>query len=116
MSPERFNEAVAAIAAAKVEAGNFAAGLSERLSEILFAEFELEALAAESRYEKYSQPLMEKIYRDEWVDSFVLHADPILAALYLEAWFLRNYFPSEMRSPKLWGGCSVQWIRALLAD
>jgi len=116
MSPERFNEAVAAIAAAKLEAGNFAAGLAERLSEILFAEFELEALAAESRYEKYSQPLTEKIYDNEWREVFVLHADPILAGLYLEAWFLRNYFPAEMRSPKLWGGSSTEWLRDLVAD
>ena len=116
MSPERFNEAVAAIAAAKLEAGNFAAGLSERLSEILFAEFELEALAAESRYEKYSQPLTEKIYDNEWREVFVLHSDPILSALYLEAFHLRNYFPAEMRSPKLWGGSSTEWLRDLVTD
>ena len=114
MDPVEFHRAVAAIAAAKLTAGNFAAGLAERLSEILFAEFELEALAAESRYEKYSQPLTEKIYDNEWREVFVLHSDPVLTSLFLEAWFLKNYFPAEMRSPKLWGGCPVQWLRDLV--
>ena len=115
MSPERFNEAVAEINSSKVQAGLFAAGLCERLSEILFCEFELEALAAESRYVKYDQPLEAKIYSDEWRDVYVLHGDPILTGLYTEAWYMANHFPAEMRSPKLWNGSSVEWLRDLAA-
>ena len=115
MSPELFNEAVAGINAAKLEAGSFAAGFCERLSEKLYAEFEIEALAAESRYEKYSQPLESKIYADEWIDVHVLHSDPILTGLYLEFWYAANHFPAEMRSAKLWNGSSVEWLRDITA-
>lgn len=111
MSPELFHQAVAEIDASKVQAGNFAASLAERLSETLFAEFQIEALAAEARYVKYDQPLEGKIYADEWREIYVLHSDPILAGLYTEAWFLAHYFPDEMRSPKMWGGSSIEWLR-----
>ena len=114
MSPELFNKSVADIAAAEIEAGLFAAGLAERLSETLFAEFEVEAVATEARYLKYGQALTEQVYTDSWNEVFVLHSDPILGSLFLEAWFLKNYFPGEMRSPKMWGGCSVQWLRDLV--
>ena len=114
MNPERFTQAVADIASARLEAGIFAGGLAERLSETLFDEFEVEALAAEARYEKYSQPLEGRVYHDQWQEVFVLHSDPILGSLFLEAWYLRNYFPTEMKSPKMWGGCSVQWLRDLV--
>ena len=114
MNPELFTQAVAGIASAKVEAGLFAAGLAERLSQTLFDEFALEAASAEQRFLKYGQALTEQVYTDSWNEVFVLHSDPILASLFLEAWFLKNYFPSEMKSPKMWGGCSVQWLRDLV--
>ncbi len=115
MSPELFHQSVAEIDASKVQAGNFAASLAERLSETLFAEFQIEALAAEARYVKYDQPLEGKIYADEWRDIYVLHSDPILTGLYTEAWYMANHFPAEMRSPKLWNGSSVEWLRDITA-
>ena len=115
MSPELFHQSVADIAAAKVEAGLFAAGLAERLSEVLFDEFELEAQAAEARYVKYDQPLEGRVYHDEWQDIYILHADAVLGPLYCEAWFLAHYFPAEMRSPKMWGGSSIDWLRDITA-
>jgi len=114
MDPVEFHRAVADITAAKLEAGNFAAGLAERLSGIPFAELEIEAVSTEARYVKYGQALTAQVYTDSWSEVFVLHSDAILASLFLEAWFLKNYFPGEMRSPKLWGGCSVQWLRDLV--
>ena len=115
MSPELFHQSVADIAAAKLEAGAFAAGLAERLSETLFAEFELEAVSTEARYHKYSQPLEGRVYHDEWVEVFILHSDAVLGPLYCEAWFLAHYFPAEMRSPKMWGGSSIDWLRDITA-
>ena len=115
MSPELFHQSVADIAAAKLEAGAFAAGLAERLSETLFDEFELEAQAAEARYHKYSQPLEGRVYTDAWQDIYILHADAVLGPLYCEAWFLAHYFPAEMRSPKMWGGSSIDWLRDITA-
>ena len=116
MDPAAFHAAVAAIHGSKVGAGIFAAKLAERISAKLFAEFEIEALSAEGRYSKYEQPLETKVYRDEWQDIFVMHSDPILSGLYLEAWYLANYFPAEMRSPKMWNGSSVEWLRDITAD
>ena len=115
MSPERFHQAVADIAAARLEAGAFAAGLAERLSETLFDEFQIEARAAEQRFLKYGQPLEAKIYTDAWQDIFVLHSDAVLGPLYCETWYLANHFPAEMRSPKLWNGSSVEWLRDITA-
>ena len=114
MSPELFHQSVADIAAAKVEAGLFAAGLAERLSQTLFDEFELEAQAAEQRFLKYGQPLEAKIYTDAWQDIFVLHSDAVLGPLYCETWFLRHYFVAEMKSAKLWGGSSIDWLRDIV--
>ena len=114
MNPALFTQAVADIASARLESGIFAAGLAERLSEKLFTEFEIEAASTEARYLKYGQTLTEQVYRDSWNEVFVLHSDPILTSLFLEVWFLKNYFPGEMRSPKMWGGCSVQWLRDLV--
>ena len=116
MDPVEFHRAVADINAAKAEAGLFAAGLAERLSEILFAELEIEAVSTEARLLKYGQALTAQIYADCWSEIFVLHSDPVLTSLFLEAWFLRNYFPGEMRSPKLWGGSSTEWLRDLVTD
>jgi len=116
MSPELFNKSVTDINASKVEAGAFAASLAERLSETLFDEFDVEALAAEQRFLKYGQPLENKIYHDQWLDIFTLHGDSVLGSLYCECWFLRHYFPGEFRSPKMINSsCCIQWLRDIAA-
>ena len=113
-----YEKALADLLLIEREAGHFAADFCERLAEKRWPEFEVIALQAEARLVQYGQPLSEKNMIDGFeIESFELHSDVVLKALFAEIWHLQNGWPVEFRRPRLSPlGTALGWLSSIMED